>query len=502
MGKRKARKSHGTPGMSPRLAAKAPTPWFERLDRPQFLYPLVAGLALGLYLLMAQGDLWLDEIWSFQWVENASSPLDVFLRFRHDNNHPLNTLWLSLVGPGAVPGLIRLPSVLSGVLSAILLLRLARCIDRRSGGIVATLFLGSFPLAVYFSEARGYASAIAFGLAATLVLYQARLIPSWSRAVVFWTLCLGTLLSHASAVLLIGALGLWTLAGGWMLHRNWRTSLTHAASWFGIPSGFLGAYYVVFLRGMEIGGGPEYSVPKVLGDFFAYALGLPAAYPASLVAVGIGAALLVWAGLSLPRPALHLRALLLAILVVPTVALAVARPEILYFRYFLILLPLFYLFAGLALASLLAGSSKIRVVGPAIALAAYLAAQTPSLVAFAQAGRGQYERTLTAIASSPFSDKSVASDHDFRNFLVVDFVKENRPGLSTIAYRPNANHRAHWFLRHSQEALPDKIAPNWIRDGTAYTLVAVFPYGGISGWHWLLYRKKWLPASGPAIEPL
>ncbi|MEX1117520.1 MAG: hypothetical protein WEB60_01880, partial [Terrimicrobiaceae bacterium] len=76
-------------------------------------------LSLGLVLLVisARGDLWLDEVLSMQWVRNATTPLDVLTLFRHDNNHPLNTWWLMLMGEGKSSLLYRLFSVVSGILS-------------------------------------------------------------------------------------------------------------------------------------------------------------------------------------------------------------------------------------------------------------------------------------------------------------------------------------------------------------------------------------------------
>ncbi len=71
--------------------------------------------------LAATGELWLDEILSLQWAKEAASPLDLLRIYRHDNNHPINTLWLFLLGPERMPLTYRTLAVFSGSLSLVLL---------------------------------------------------------------------------------------------------------------------------------------------------------------------------------------------------------------------------------------------------------------------------------------------------------------------------------------------------------------------------------------------
>ena len=41
--------------------------------------------------------------------------------------------------------------------------------------------------------------------------------------------------------------------------------------------------------------------------------------------------------------------------------------------------------------------------------------------------------------------------------------------------------------------------PRAIRaNGQGYTLARIFPYGGVSGWTWLVYRRDVPPLSNPA----
>ena len=64
---------------------------------------IVAAAGL-LRLKAAQGDLWLDEIWSLDNLAVAMtrpSLVDRLPLLFHDNTHPLNTLYLAMVGPQA-----------------------------------------------------------------------------------------------------------------------------------------------------------------------------------------------------------------------------------------------------------------------------------------------------------------------------------------------------------------------------------------------------------------
>jgi hypothetical protein len=74
-------------------------------------------LVLGSALIVAaaRGTLWFDELLSLQWARSAQHPWQLLELYRHDNNHPLNTLWLMLVGEDRPPIAYRVLSVASGI---------------------------------------------------------------------------------------------------------------------------------------------------------------------------------------------------------------------------------------------------------------------------------------------------------------------------------------------------------------------------------------------------
>lgn len=457
----------------------------------QVLFVLILGAIL--LILCARGDLWLDEIWSFEWAERAGSPWDILRIFPHDNNHPVNSWWLMAVGTGSAPLVCRALAILSGLVSLFLISHLAAVIAPASRGIATALATFSFPLVLYFSEARGYAPAVACSLAATVILVESRSRPPFLRVVLFWLVCAAGMLSHATFLLVLAALGVWKMMAIADDTRSPVPVLVESVKWFALPGLAAVLLYLGFLRPMQIGGGPEYTVTTVLGHFFGYALGLPVDGTGAWVAIVAGSLLYgagVWFGLRhscIPRLGWLFALLPLA----AAAGLIFSRPEVLYFRYFLVFLPFFYVSVAALLAHL-AGTRSWSAIAVLVLLAAYVAAQATRLFDLATLGRGRYREALRFVAMSPFANKIVTSDHDARNKVLVEFFVLRDPLSSGVKYLPLAeagSGRAGWLIRHSQEPLREKPEQFMHTPTETYRYVAVFPHAGVSGWHWFLYRN-------------
>src|SRR5690606_39631314 len=72
-----------------------------RVRSPALLLAALVAFFAAVRLLGMGGDLWLDEIWSLYLVSALQSPVEIATRLLHDNNHPLNSLWLYGLGPDA-----------------------------------------------------------------------------------------------------------------------------------------------------------------------------------------------------------------------------------------------------------------------------------------------------------------------------------------------------------------------------------------------------------------
>ena len=118
--------------------------------------------------LAVRNDLWMDELWTLWHLSQLRSVGEIFSRFIHDNNHPLNSLWMYLVMPLKMDWTYRFLSWLGGTAGVWLAARIARMQLLRlhpeappgqaqaAELITAFLFGSSYLLIVYSSEARGY----------------------------------------------------------------------------------------------------------------------------------------------------------------------------------------------------------------------------------------------------------------------------------------------------------------------------------------------------------
>lgn len=141
-------------------------------ERRRRLWLAVATLTLVglvLRLLAARGALWLDEAWSAAFAQEAATPVGVFFRINHDNNHFLNTLWLQLVGPDAWPIAQRALSIATGTAAIPLAAAFAARRSAAAAPVAALAFAMSPILVTYGAEARGYAPMLLATLAALLI---------------------------------------------------------------------------------------------------------------------------------------------------------------------------------------------------------------------------------------------------------------------------------------------------------------------------------------------
>ncbi|TPG49006.1 hypothetical protein [Sphingomonas glacialis] len=130
---------------------------------------MIVLLGLGLRVAAATGGLWLDEAWSAELAHQAGTPLGVFLKINHDNNHHLNSLWLQFVGIDAPPLLQRALSIFAGTIAIAVAAEIFRPRSHRIALIAALLFAISPMVVTMGSEARGYAGMALAVLVAVLL---------------------------------------------------------------------------------------------------------------------------------------------------------------------------------------------------------------------------------------------------------------------------------------------------------------------------------------------
>ncbi|MDY6825412.1 MAG: hypothetical protein SWH68_16690 [Thermodesulfobacteriota bacterium] len=474
----------------------------------------------GILLLTAgRGDLWLDEIWSLRFAASARTPWDLF-RFTHDNNHLVNTLFLYLAGEGRPFVVYRLLSMASALGTLLLLGRIA---GKRWGNAERILVVGltavSFPFILYGSEARGYAPAMFFAVAAfTLIdgrktmhrvvnlrrvnLQQIRVRQLAGRAGAFWGVSIMGILAHSTVVMVLAALVPYavmydrphTAAGGGNVFRR----LVVACLYFSVPATFCVFFYLLFIQPMVVGGGPVYGSARVAGQTAAMLMGIPDTATGRTAALAGAGVILIAGSFLLYRRKDRLWVFFpLMLIVVPVLVIVITRPTFLYFRYFMVCLPFFFLLLARLLAGIyrfLGARWRLRAnVIIALVTGVFITGHATRIIPLVQEGRGHYRAALTDIAdrTDRFPTR-IGSEHDFRNKLLIGFYSK-RTGLNGKLQYVTQNQWHHlppdWFIAHTQDRREQARQRIIVPGAGAFHLVAVYDYGGVSGWKWFVYRR-------------
>ncbi len=454
------------------------------------------GVLLGATLMVfaASGDLWLDEIWSLGFAELATSPIELVTRYQHDNNHLLNTLFLYLLGHQENVVTYRLLAILSGVGTLVLL----ACAGARWGAreSLAVVYMAgtSYPLVLYSSEARGYAPAMFFSVLSLVTLQAIWRSPRLWKLLVFWAAAVLGLLSHLTFVIVFASLLGLSLLRAVTASTSWQRVLLAITAQYALPVTFAVLLYVVYVRDIMIGGGPTYSTAELIGTATSLALGLQYQPWVGIVAAVCVVSLIAVGTWGLRRGGHDEWAFFpLVLVIVPGVFLAVSQSSYLHVRYFVVSFPFFYLLLAHVFTTCRRASAKTA----ALAVCTVIVLMTSHLGrvrALIVEGRGHYRQAITDIVNTA-SDPVVriASDHDFRNQMVLAFYARFLPPAYSIRYVVHSHwgeETPDWYITHSQDLgyrPPDEVTLP--RIGT-YSLFGNYPYSGISGWSWSVYRRR------------
>ena len=466
------------------------------------------GRAIALILLVAAfgalrvasalNDLYIDEIWSLHFASRASSVIDVF-SVRHDNNHILNTVYLYFAGSGSIfpsipPVFIhqRLLSVAAGTFS----LGVLAYIGLKRGFIEAmTLVLiagASYPLVLYSSEARGYAPSILFALIAFAL--AGRWLKTRSAVILpfYWASVSLGLLSHSSFFYVLLALSGWSVAGRLKSGLD-NIAIRDLILFNAVPFAVLAALYIFFISGIAIGGGTRGDIFGATLHASKMAFGVPGTGWASNAA---GAAIALFFFVS--GVLMELRSgsgrwvfFALCIVVAPALAIAAAKPEFFYFRYFIVSFPFLYILAAFVLARAFRWSSAGKALYAAC-MALFLLSNLYSDWRLATVGRGAYFDAMMFMAdNAPGGEAAIGSDHDFRNKAVLSFYAKFLPEGRTVTYFDRnewPENGPGWLILHSVDP-GYKPYERTFDAGVEYSLAKSYGFAGDSGFSWHIYRK-------------
>jgi hypothetical protein len=464
---------------------------------------LVAIILAGAALRVAgiSGDMWLDEVWSYDLAQKIQRPLDVLLArdLQIDNNHPLNTLYLWMVGFQRHWWIYRVPSILFGLAGLVYFPFIAARWGRREAILATALFSFSHPLTFFCSEARGYAMLLFFSLLAFDAADRYTTRPSWGSAVAFATGCIMAMLSHLTFAFLYGGLVVWTvyrLTGG-----RWRTLASFDVLRLNaIPALFTAVLFFIFGRHVIVGGGPPVSRFEEVAIAAASIVALRGPLPLEAAAMVAVIALAAWVLVALARRRSDLWILLLfAGIVVPLLVLfrqmrvMKDHPQPIQPRYFLVILPVLII----AISTLVPKAGHRM---PAlIALTIFFTANVWQTVNWLRIGRAHHSDAVLYMAqNSPGGDVAIISDNLLRTTTLLRFYGDRvmPPGKKLIIFDGEEPIPADpgpplWAVRaHYLTNTPPGMRYADPRTRALYVFDREFTHFGLSGYSWYVYRRQ------------
>lgn len=447
----------------------------------------------GLVRWMASHDhFWLDEIWCWQLAQGRSLP-QILFQIRVDNNHILNTWILSLFPPDADTTLLRSPAVLAGI-GTIVLAGLSGWKRSPAHGMTALVVTGSsFVLIQYSSEARGYAYVLFFTVLCIWLMERVAARPRVAEGLLFSMSAALGFLSHFEFLTAYAGFVVWSLI--W-IGRRYRTRMAvigSLAMLHVVPMITIATIGLVwYIGGMSVGGGDRQSILHVIVQAGSLAAGGPESGWLAIVVCSIALAASGFAICRLIRHGDGTGWFWGATTVSLALVLSV-KHDYVYPRHFLleilgVLLLLSYLLSELWQAGRVGRTITL------VALTGMLVGNGLAVSNLLKYGRGGYPEAISyMLETSPGPVVTVGGDVDFRNETVLTYYLSRRSDAGQLKYikRDQWTQRGvDWYLLHSFEQPPSPRPEIVDRAGNRYQMTKVFPYSGLSGWNWILYRRE------------
>ncbi len=444
-------------------------------------------------------DFWLDEVWSYQLVRGlVASPLDLVTRLPIDNNHPLNGWFLYVLGDQRAWVVYRIPALLMGTACV----ALAGSIMLRRGrphAIAAMVLVGfSYPLILYSSEARGYAPMVFFALLAIDAHDRYMAAGGWLPLTTLWLAAILGFLSHLTFFHVYGALVLWTTIAAFARSRTSAAACARVARCHTVPLVFLAAYYLVYIRHLQVAGAEPASLASVISQTAAVTAGVNEHgfwrwTAGALVMIPFVAAL---RRLRKTEPALAIF-FLTGIVVMPAAMIVVeSRNPLLaprfFPRYFLVSITLLLTLSGWLAGEYYQRGGARRVIAT-LCLMLWMVGNFAELRAFFRDGRGHYLEAVNYMAQATGSAEiRVSSNSDFRTSTLLGFYRRYLPeGRTLVYYSRRSGRHADAGWRIVEDVEPSSSPANEVEDdaGHRFRLMKRLPFYGLSGCQWSLYER-------------
>jgi hypothetical protein len=447
-------------------------------------FVIVAGLALR--LVLSRAPLWNDEIWSIQNLKGIDGVRGILWGLSHDNNHFLNSIWLYLVAPATSnPTLLRLVSILAGVLTIPAMARLGARRGPAAGLVAGALTAFSFFQVVYSVEARGYAVAtlaLAVAWAEIEAERGSRLRLALACGLGFFAhLAFGPALAGLAFATFLEnirrARGSALAAFPKTLRLFWPAALAC------LPT--LGFFFAGYINksGFTIGSLTPFSLAHGVGGVTSLAMmtfGLDSTSYVQTVFALVGLPLIVLAAIVFLAPAERRAVYLVMLVLLPALALILRIPNTHVGRYFFAASPFLILLAADSFGALWARGMPARALA-ALALAPLLTSDVAAIVRLARGECAPWTEALAHVAASP--QRALASSHDFNVGKSVAYYG----GLTLVTAERLCDEKPSWYVLETRG--DGKAEAELTLCGRAYRLEGVYDRDIPSQLPWALYAR-------------
>jgi hypothetical protein len=453
----------------------------------------VVVIAAAARIAGAMNDLWLDEILALAAACKLSSVADTFTKLHSEVNHHLYTLYLFVLRPENNWFDCRIPSLLAGIGTVVMAGTIGRRRSRVCGLFAMVLFGSSYVMILYSSEARGYALAVFFALAAFDLLDRYLETRRWPLATGFSVCVILGFLSQLTFVSFYLATVVWAL---YRLRREAKGRLVRAMlSCHAAPSAFLAAFYLIDIRRIRGIGGTPSLLLRSCSDALVWAVGSPPDATAQAATGAVAVAVLVAGIWLLRRDRSDLCLFFPVVIVVFPVLLVIVRgSDVIYVRYFIIAIAFLLLLFSFCLGRLYEQEIGGK---PACAtlLTLFVAINGLHVVSLFEHGRGQYSEAIRYIMQqSERSPITIGSNHDFRVATELTFYWPSDQRSRAKYYRQNSwpPRGPEWVIRQEESFEDPTSPPTVLTDDrqNEYLLVKRYPSAPLSGLHWFLYHNR------------
>ena len=440
-------------------------------------------------------NFWIDEVSTYYLAMDLATPMEAITRVRSDH-HILNTMYMSALGDQSYWGVYRLLSVISGITALLLLSRDAAQRTLRQRFLVILLAGLSYPLIHYASEARGYAPAICFSIAAFILLQEGWRKPRLILRLFFWIFSILALLAHITTLYPLLGMSAWSL---YRVVSAWKSDRDKARKEAGDciltylpPYAAMMSIYFFIMRESSSIGGDIHPLKDVLLETLAYWAGSPVTGIWAVVGAVVAVIVIILSLRHIYRLDLgRFLFYLCTIVVAPALALIVYQREYLYPRYFILCFPFAFLLVSEWLDHLWSSAGKARITAIAM-ISLFLIGNGIHITKFLKYGRGgYYEAVRSAYQASHLGQLTISSDHDFRVGMMIRYYARYFPATTPFRYIPLQHlptEGTQWFITHSSARTVTSPASISIGD-LEYRRIKDYPYYGLSGMHWTLYAR-------------